>query len=73
MDISNFLAAPMVSMFPGDYGAEVVNVEPDFMVCRQTFPAPNLRPREGARRFCRFRQVADANQVVDGQAEDEHP
>ena len=26
-DISNFLAAPMVSMFLGDYGAEVVKVE----------------------------------------------
>lgn len=27
VDISNFLAAPMVSMFLGDYGAEVVKVE----------------------------------------------
>ena len=26
-DISNFLAAPMASMFLGDYGAEVVKVE----------------------------------------------
>ena len=27
VDISNFLAAPMISMFLGDFGAEVVKVE----------------------------------------------